>query len=290
MAEWGEILARTRQARGLTLEEVSETTKIGVRFLQAIEASDARRLPGGIFNRSFVRSYARCLGLDADQIVTQYVAASGEELPSRAAPPAEPKPPAPAWLSPQAVLAAAIVVVILGAGYAGYRMMAQGRAARAARVVAPPTMLAARPLARSLSLPAHEPPALRREAAPPAALPAAPPRVQAEAVTLKLSVSAPAWVKLQANHQLIFEDTLEPGPERTFQLTPPLRLVTGNAAATHVTLNGQPQPSLGGDGAIAFWHYPPAPLAPAKTEPPSTKGAASESQPDSRAAAAAPHT
>ena len=56
--------------RGVTLEEISAATRISIRFLEAIESEALSKLPGGIFTRSFVRSYARFLGLDEERVLT----------------------------------------------------------------------------------------------------------------------------------------------------------------------------------------------------------------------------
>ena len=64
--------------RGITLEEIAEATKIGTRSLRALEEQDFDKLPGGIFNKGFVRAYARYLGLDEEQAVADYLAALGE--------------------------------------------------------------------------------------------------------------------------------------------------------------------------------------------------------------------
>jgi len=72
MASFGESLRREREMRGVSLEEISTTTKINLRFLQAIEAEDFAKLPGGIFTRSFLRAYAGYLGLDTERILVEY--------------------------------------------------------------------------------------------------------------------------------------------------------------------------------------------------------------------------
>jgi transcriptional regulator with XRE-family HTH domain len=69
MAGFGEYLRREREMRGVSLEEISNATKISIRFLQAIEGEELSKLPGGIFTRSFVRTYARYLGLDEDRVL-----------------------------------------------------------------------------------------------------------------------------------------------------------------------------------------------------------------------------
>ena len=61
--------------RGVSLEEISGSTKIGTRSLKALEEEDFEKLPGGIFNKGFVRAYARFFGLDEEQSVTDFEAA-----------------------------------------------------------------------------------------------------------------------------------------------------------------------------------------------------------------------
>ncbi len=58
--------------RGVSLQEISDTTKISVRFLEALESEDFTKLPGGIFTRSFLRSYATYLGLDQDRVLSEF--------------------------------------------------------------------------------------------------------------------------------------------------------------------------------------------------------------------------
>ena len=72
MGSFGENLRREREMRGVTLEEISSATKISVRFLQSIEQENFDALPGGIFARSFIRTYVRYLGLDEDRILAEY--------------------------------------------------------------------------------------------------------------------------------------------------------------------------------------------------------------------------
>ncbi|MBV8051343.1 MAG: helix-turn-helix domain-containing protein, partial [Acidobacteriaceae bacterium] len=56
---FGPRLKAQREKRGITLEQISKSTKIGTRFLEALEEDHFERLPGGIFNKGFVRAYAR---------------------------------------------------------------------------------------------------------------------------------------------------------------------------------------------------------------------------------------
>lgn len=87
MPSFGEKLRREREKRSITLDEISQSTKIGTRMLQALEEDRFSQLPGGIFNKGFVRAYAHHVGLDEDQTVADYLAASGD------APPVQPELP-----------------------------------------------------------------------------------------------------------------------------------------------------------------------------------------------------
>ena len=68
----GERLRLAREERGIPLREISDQTRISVHFLEAIESNDYKRLPGGIFNRSFVKAYARYVGYDEKEAVEAY--------------------------------------------------------------------------------------------------------------------------------------------------------------------------------------------------------------------------
>src|SRR6266545_1645289 len=71
MTPVGETLRRERLKRNLDFEQISRELKISARFLQAIENDQYEKLPGGVFAKSFVRQYARLLGLDEDELAGQ---------------------------------------------------------------------------------------------------------------------------------------------------------------------------------------------------------------------------
>jgi cytoskeletal protein RodZ len=78
VGSFGDRLRHERERRKISLNDVALSTKIGTRFLQALEEEKFDQLPGGIFNKSFVRAYARHIGIDEDQAVVEYLEASGE--------------------------------------------------------------------------------------------------------------------------------------------------------------------------------------------------------------------
>jgi cytoskeletal protein RodZ len=78
LATFGEKLRKQREQRGLSLDAISTITKISPRMLRAIEEEHFEQLPGGVFNKGFVRAYARLVGLDEDEAVSDYLAALRE--------------------------------------------------------------------------------------------------------------------------------------------------------------------------------------------------------------------
>lgn len=77
-ASFGEQLRLAREARGITLREISDQTRISTRYLEAIESGDLKRLPGGIFNRSFIKAYARYVGYDETEALEAYARTARE--------------------------------------------------------------------------------------------------------------------------------------------------------------------------------------------------------------------
>ena len=73
VADFGSKMRRAREERGITLRHIAEVTKISVSALEALERNDISRLPGGIFSRAFVRSYALEIGLDPEQTVREFI-------------------------------------------------------------------------------------------------------------------------------------------------------------------------------------------------------------------------
>ena len=73
MSDFGARLREARERRGVSLREIAARTKFSVAALESLERNDPSRLPGGIFARAFVRSYAAEVGLDAEATVREFV-------------------------------------------------------------------------------------------------------------------------------------------------------------------------------------------------------------------------
>lgn len=75
-------LEDTRKRHGISLEQISDTTKIGTQFLRAIETEQFDKLPGGVFSTNYIRQYAVAIGFPESELLSQY--AAFEECRSRA--------------------------------------------------------------------------------------------------------------------------------------------------------------------------------------------------------------
>lgn len=91
MEPFGPWLRRQREQRGITLQQISSSTKIGTHYLQALEDDRLEVLPGGVIGRGFVRAYANYVGIDEEQAIAGYLARRGETLPPPVVVP-EPEP------------------------------------------------------------------------------------------------------------------------------------------------------------------------------------------------------
>ena len=119
----GEQLRIAREERGIPLREISDQTRISIHYLEAIETDDYKRLPGGIFNRSFVKAYARYVGYDEKDAVeayTRYMRDQGDSGEEVASTPYHSKvyTDTPATRSPVLTVLLAIVILAILTGVA----------------------------------------------------------------------------------------------------------------------------------------------------------------------------
>ncbi|HTQ54574.1 MAG TPA: helix-turn-helix domain-containing protein [Bryobacteraceae bacterium] len=78
-------LATIRRNRGISLEQIAESTKINIRSLKAIEGGDFSKLPGGIYNTSYIRQYAKAIDFDEAELLAFYRVKMGTSNPSEEA-------------------------------------------------------------------------------------------------------------------------------------------------------------------------------------------------------------
>lgn len=227
MASFGENLRRERELRGVSLREIADDTKISIRFLQALEQDRVDILPGGLFRRTFVRQYARHIGLDPERTVAEFIYAHGDDT------------PAVAFRAPEGRgFPAGTLLTVAGLVALGLVSYGKSRAARpkveTARASASPAM--ALPVDRVYPAPA-----------PPAGAGPAP---ESQNLVLTLSARESCWVAVQVDGQTVLNRVLAGGETETLQAQGEIVLSVGNAGGLSFRVNDRPGVSLGGPGEV----------------------------------------
>ncbi len=292
MADFGENLRREREALGVSLEDISSTTKISVRLLRAIEDEDFERLPGGVFNVNFVRQYARHLGLDEEEIISEYrrLTAPPVELdaPQKVVPTEwvgasgsdyewDRQRQSQIWKFAGFVLLTVGLVGALYLWWSGRKTaMEQAVTVTEAPAPAPPSATPPSPAAPaepSPPAPSQPAPSPGTASAPPAA-----PTAPAEGpIRVDIQATDTVWVAASTDGMPRFQTTLEPQQTRTITAQSSVRLRLGDAGAVTLLLNGVPQPAPGPKGQVRTIVFTPegmhvvAPKPPGEGSPESDK-------------------
>ena len=136
---FGERLKRERELREVSPNEIVVATRISLRFLEALENEDWDKLPGGVFNRGFVRAIARYLGLDEEHLLAEYDMARGDQTAESAASAENRTPSPPKWIAVALALGALVVIAALvAAGIYGWRRYAAHRRAKQSSALTTP--------------------------------------------------------------------------------------------------------------------------------------------------------
>ena len=280
---FGVSLKRERELRGISLAEIAKTTKISVRLLEAIEKDRFDILPEGVFRKSFIKSYAKYLGMNEEQILQEYAL----QVQPSAASPSAPEKPSVSFRDSSAgsrrtlLLTLGILLLLLAVGCGFWyftRTNDNGEAAPPATQITPATQPsgqqseATSPTA-SIPTPAQTqattplPPATSggaAQAASPATDPSPlkvlgelakkpepTPPIGAEGVApldLTIEASSPAWVSVSAGESSLFSGIMNPAESKKFSLAVPLKVTLGNAGGVRLQVNGQVFPALGKAG------------------------------------------
>ena len=283
MGAFGDRLRREREMRGITLDEITESTKISRRHLDALEGEHFDQLPGGVFNKGFVRAYARFLGIDEDQAVADYSTASNEQPEPENKFPLEVHEEPDRDLNPRrsslplVFAIAALIGVLVGYGFwikskphnpeavENTRQSAPASAVNApqANVPAPSaiTPSSSEPI-RASAQPAHSTPvtkpappeaaAVPRSTEPrPAAAPGEsadpPPSVKEKAFFVQVKAKEDSWVSIVADGKSVMQRVLPADKQKKIKAGKTLVLRTGNAGGIEVSFNGHPLGALGNE-------------------------------------------
>jgi cytoskeletal protein RodZ len=231
----GERLKAAREEKGLSLDDVARQTRIPIRHLEHIERGEWDALPAITYSVGFARSYANAVGLDGPAVGAELREHLGGARSNVAGPAAYYEPADPARVPPRSIaIVAAIVAVLLVAGYLVWRHQAVGNAPDEAQIA-------------DRTTPADQPQA---SPAQPKAAPAAQPQQQAAPPTgaVVLSANQDVWMRISdgANPTALYQGTLKAGQQYQVPATAQAPTVrTGRADAVAVSIGGKPVGPLG---------------------------------------------
>ncbi|HEY5833468.1 helix-turn-helix domain-containing protein [Streptomyces sp.] len=247
----GRALAQARLAAGLTVDEVSSSTRVRVPIVQSIEHDDFSRCGGDVYARGHIRAIARAVGLDPEPLVEQFVAEHGTAVtPTPVAPMYEaerirPEPRRPNWT---AAMVAAIVAVI---GFVGFTVLSGGDSDKSTAKGSPtPTATTSSPTPTPQGNGLPKPPQPSDSA-----IAAVPPGK----VTVKVSAEGgTSWIQAtDGNGKQLFQDSLRKGQSLTWSDDKKIKLVVGNAGAVRLFVNGKDLGAAGTDGQVVRLTYTP---------------------------------
>ncbi|MFI2372365.1 helix-turn-helix domain-containing protein [Streptomyces sp. NPDC018833] len=225
----GHALQQARVGAGLTVDEVSSSTRVRIPIVHGIEEDDFSRCGGDVYARGHIRTLARAVGLDPEPLIERYDAEhGGRPSPTLAAPLFEaerirPERRRPNWT---AAMVAAIVVVV---GFAGFTLFSDGRDTQVAEAPAPAESTPEKPGVTKPADPKPDPSDSAIAAVP------------KDKVTVKLSATHDkSWISAKShNGKLLFDGTLLKGESKTFQDDERVDLILGNAGAIELFVNGK---------------------------------------------------
>jgi cytoskeletal protein RodZ len=241
-------------------------------LLQALEAENFGLLPGGIFTRSFIRAYARYLGLDEEQVLAEYqlVAQPKADFDITRLTASRPTPAHAGSRGP--LLALFLAVLLIGGGYAVFRYShrtaeTEGGARPPAQTAPAPQPAAGPATATTSSLRGGDQAAASQSGVAPAvptvatdSSPSAPstskeslPEAEGGLV-LQVAATEPSWVAIEADGKAALQRVLSPSEIQTIRARTSFDVTTGNALGIILTLNGETLKPLGRRGEVKSIH------------------------------------
>jgi cytoskeleton protein RodZ len=268
VASFGMRLKQEREKKAVTLDDISLSTKISTRMLRALEEERFDQLPGGIFNKGFIRAYARCLGMDEEQAIAEYVAATSpsaktsensDQAPILDPPPRERNDNAAGL--PWGIFAVVLLIVALG-------FVAWGFYSRQSQKGTPASAAPADPSPNLTPAPAAEPPPSQQTsqtAVPPAAggdpshapaaslsapTPSQSPPVRAGGFTVLIKAREDSWLSVSIDGEVSMHSTLTAQTQKSVRAQEEITIRAGNTGALDFEFNGKKLPPQGGSGEV----------------------------------------
>lgn len=238
MAGEGQMLRTARENKQWSLTDTEEVTKIRVRYIQALEEENYGILPGLTYAKGYLRTYAKQLGLNSDEIIALYSASMTHE--DSMVPPVlktlqVPVKPRSLWFRLAIIGGVAVLMMIVFAAKSFYF---PGNNIEDPPYSSPPLISAPE------TDPSKIPPSATEE--PPQTTPPKDIDSIQEGLTAQLVFTQPCWIEIRIDGQASFQETFAAGTTKELKGTEKIELVSiGNAGGVTVTLNGRALPALG---------------------------------------------
>jgi cytoskeleton protein RodZ len=295
LPSFGEKLKQEREKRKITLEQISVSTKIGTRMLQALEEDKFNQLPGGIFNKGFVRAYARAIGIDEDQTVAEYLQASGDPppVPTEIAPRDDAAREAAERISrieatnsgpvgqlPWLAFAAVLLVVALARALFSHRRDEIAPRPVRPKTVSPPTVAGKLPSATpeatsdSGTVPLNgRNPNPNPGSSPPAQKSIAESATQIagqDEFRVVVHIREQSWISTTVDGETTLSETLNSGSDRSYRGHSEIVVKVGNAGGVDLRFNGKEIDLGGQSGEVKTITFGPQGIMPNASAPPNT--------------------
>lgn len=249
MASIGERLREARAQAGLSLSDVAARTKIQRWILEDIERDDLSRVPGGVFIRGYLTSFARAVGIDVDPLLAEYRAATETVEPAVVIEQRHRVPIVSRWTM---VRVATIALVAAFMWFNTPRKTAD----RTPVAVTPAPVEA--PKAPISTPPASTPPpevlpvaaTTGSTAQPPVAVDAHPAASPPAPLVVQVHANGECWIDASADGEQKAYRLLMPGEELRLEGAKEIRMLVGDAAAVTYSINGKPGRALGSSGIV----------------------------------------
>jgi len=257
MDDFGGKLRQARERRGISLRQISASTKISASALEALERNDISKLPGGLFSRAFVRSYAMEVGLDPDETVREFLDRFNQETTPTAQTVAVEVPEHEREFEEQRRRAALIVKVTLIsipvlAVVLYFALRGRAGVPHATQAEVPPPTTTAPAQVETPPPPAAAPPPVPAGGA----VPAAP--VPAGQIRLDVHPTAECWVSLTVDGRKLFARVMQPGERQVHDVAREAVVEVGDAGAFAYSINGREARPLGNKGQVKTLRLSPA--------------------------------
>lgn len=245
MAGEGERLRKAREEKGIVYQEVEEVIKIRCRYLEALENEDYQLIPGEAYTRGFLRSYAKYLEIDPEEIIQLYqTSAPKNDAPLQ--PPLAPIQNTPVWFKPMVILLMSVLAVGIVLGITYLTKINEPKNADYIPTPLPTTPPIQEPVQPTEMVTPEAPSQTTEPQTPPAP-------IVYEGIVAELTFIEDCWLKVRVDGVLVQDGMNVAGTNQKFEGDNKIEFLTiGNAGGVQLRLNGKDVSPIGSSKQAIF--------------------------------------